>query len=224
MISTCRCMTGVKSRSQKLYHMVPFFLHWRICVRLWLCWKEQLGCNQLKFWIIVIWTSSLPSPSLPFLFPFPFLFLSLTLFGYSHDLWQSDRLSSLSSCMCCPFYTVTFSVPKSGSFFQSWSLAVLYLTVLRDTLEKRGALGHLKAQIRAEVFGVLDDDQEPRPTLSHENLLINELIREYLEFNKYKYTASVLMAGKGAPGSSSIKLCCFPPLPHHRARSKEISD
>ncbi|XP_049626949.1 centrosomal protein 20-like [Suncus etruscus] len=71
--------------------------------------------------------------------------------------------------------------------------------VLRDTLEKRGALGHLKAQIRAEVFGVLDDDQEPRPTLSHENLLINELIREYLEFNKYKYTASVLLAESGQP-------------------------
>ncbi|XP_062036007.1 centrosomal protein 20 isoform X4 [Lepus europaeus] len=66
--------------------------------------------------------------------------------------------------------------------------------VLRDTLEKKGVLGHLKARIRAEVFNALDDDREPRPALSHENLLINELIREYLEFNKYKYTASVLMA------------------------------
>ncbi|XP_077880435.1 centrosomal protein 20 isoform X3 [Ictidomys tridecemlineatus] len=66
--------------------------------------------------------------------------------------------------------------------------------VLKDTLEKRGVLGHLKARIRAEVFSALDDDHEPRPTLSHENLLINELIREYLEFNKYKYTASVLTA------------------------------
>ncbi|PNI11134.1 LOW QUALITY PROTEIN: FOPNL isoform 3 [Pan troglodytes] len=65
--------------------------------------------------------------------------------------------------------------------------------VLKDTLEK-GVLGHLKARIRAEVFNALDDDREPRPSLSHENLLINELIREYLEFNKYKYTASVLIA------------------------------
>ncbi|XP_055990714.1 centrosomal protein 20 isoform X1 [Sorex fumeus] len=71
--------------------------------------------------------------------------------------------------------------------------------VLRDTLEKRGALGHLKARIRAEVFRALDDEQEPRPALSHENLLINELILEYLEFNKYKYTASVLMAESGQP-------------------------
>ncbi|XP_051062654.1 centrosomal protein 20 [Phodopus roborovskii] len=71
--------------------------------------------------------------------------------------------------------------------------------VLKDTLEKKGVLGHLKARIRAEVFNALDDDHEPRPSLSHENLLINELIREYLEFNKYKYTASVLIAESGQP-------------------------
>ncbi|KAM6155979.1 centrosomal protein 20 [Rhynchocyon petersi] len=71
--------------------------------------------------------------------------------------------------------------------------------VLKDTLEKRGVLGHLKARIRAEVFNALDDDCEPPPPLSHENLLINELIREYLEFNKYKYTSSVLVAESGQP-------------------------
>ncbi|XP_042638999.1 centrosomal protein 20 [Orycteropus afer afer] len=71
--------------------------------------------------------------------------------------------------------------------------------VLKDTLEKKGVLGHLKARIRAEVFNALDDEREPRPPLSHENLLINELIREYLEFNKYKYTSSVLVAESGQP-------------------------
>ncbi|XP_048348351.1 centrosomal protein 20 isoform X3 [Sphaerodactylus townsendi] len=71
--------------------------------------------------------------------------------------------------------------------------------VLKDTLEKRGALGQIKARIRAEVFNALDDQTEPRPPLSHENLLINELIREYLEFNKYKYAASVLTAESGQP-------------------------
>ncbi|XP_030068132.1 centrosomal protein 20 [Microcaecilia unicolor] len=71
--------------------------------------------------------------------------------------------------------------------------------VLKDTLEKRGVLGQLKARIRAEVFSALDDHHEPRPPLCHENLLINELIREYLEFNQYKYTASVLHAESGQP-------------------------
>ncbi|XP_010177600.1 PREDICTED: lisH domain-containing protein FOPNL, partial [Mesitornis unicolor] len=70
---------------------------------------------------------------------------------------------------------------------------------LKDTLEKRGALGQIKARIRAEVFNALDDKSEPRPPLSHENLLINELIREYLEYNKYKYTASVLTAESAQP-------------------------
>ncbi|XP_040892069.1 lisH domain-containing protein FOPNL [Toxotes jaculatrix] len=70
---------------------------------------------------------------------------------------------------------------------------------VRETLEARGVLGQLKARIRAEVFSALDDQREPRPPLSHENLLINELIREYLEFNKYRYTASVLTAESGQP-------------------------
>ncbi|XP_029915545.1 centrosomal protein 20 [Myripristis murdjan] len=70
---------------------------------------------------------------------------------------------------------------------------------VRETLESRGVLSQLKARIRAEVFSALDDQREPRPPLSHENLLINELIREYLEFNKYRYTASVLTAESGQP-------------------------
>uniref|UniRef100_A0A3Q1F8J4 Centrosomal protein 20 n=1 Tax=Acanthochromis polyacanthus TaxID=80966 RepID=A0A3Q1F8J4_9TELE len=70
---------------------------------------------------------------------------------------------------------------------------------VRETLEARGVLGQLKARIRAEVFSALDDQREPRPPLSHENLLINELIREYLEFNKYRYTASVLTAESSQP-------------------------
>uniref|UniRef100_A0A4W2DXY3 Centrosomal protein 20 n=1 Tax=Bos indicus x Bos taurus TaxID=30522 RepID=A0A4W2DXY3_BOBOX len=87
--------------------------------------------------------------------------------------------------------------------------------VLKDTLEKRGVLGHLKARIRAEVFNALDDESEPRPSLSHENFLINELIREYLEFNKYKYTASVLIAEEHlrqeqARGSSAENLHTSP--------------
>ncbi|XP_072039312.1 centrosomal protein 20-like [Amphiura filiformis] len=71
--------------------------------------------------------------------------------------------------------------------------------VLKSTLEKRGVLGQIKARVRAEVFSALDDETDPRPPLSNENMLINELIREYLEFNKYKYTTSILMAESGQP-------------------------
>ncbi|KAM6939908.1 centrosomal protein 20 [Xenentodon cancila] len=70
---------------------------------------------------------------------------------------------------------------------------------VRETLESRGVLGQLKARIRAEVFEALDEQREPRPRLSHENLLLNELIREYLEFNRYRCAASVLTAESGQP-------------------------
>lgn len=71
--------------------------------------------------------------------------------------------------------------------------------MLKETLENRGVLGQIRARVRAEVFSALDDQTEPRPALSNENLLINELIREYLTFNKYKYTESVLLAESGQP-------------------------
>lgn len=35
-----------------------------------------------------------------------------------------------------------------------------------------------------------------KPRLSRENYLINELIQEYLQFNNYKYTSTVLTQGK----------------------------
>ena len=78
------------------------------------------------------------------------------------------------------------------------------LAVVKETLENRGVMSQLKARIRAEVFRALDDQTETKPTLSNENLLINELIREYLEFNDYKYAASVLKAGKSFSMTSSL--------------------
>ena len=55
----------------------------------------------------------------------------------------------------------------------------------------------LKARMRAEIFHALEGDElDQRPTLSNENLIINELIKDYLDFNMYKHTVSVLKAGK----------------------------
>ena len=68
-------------------------------------------------------------------------------------------------------------------------------TVVKETLEDRGVLGQIKARIRAEVFHALEEDTEPSPPLGNENMFINELIREYYEFNKYKYSLSVMLAG-----------------------------
>ena len=71
--------------------------------------------------------------------------------------------------------------------------------VLKETLDNRGVLNQIRARIRSEVFSALDDQTDVKPVLSNENLLVNELIREYLEFNKYKYSSSVLLAESGQP-------------------------
>ena len=67
--------------------------------------------------------------------------------------------------------------------------------MVKESLEQRGVLNQVKARIRAEVYSAIERPTEGRPVISNENILINELIREYLEFNKYKYTSSVLTAG-----------------------------
>ncbi|CAE8709976.1 unnamed protein product, partial [Polarella glacialis] len=70
---------------------------------------------------------------------------------------------------------------------------------LVETLEVRGSLGQVKAKVRAEIFAALDDEQAPRPQLPKENVVINELIREYFEYNGYHHALSVLLPESGHP-------------------------
>jgi len=74
-----------------------------------------------------------------------------------------------------------------------------WVVAIRDTLQGKGVLDNMKAQIRAEIFNALDDSDEPKPELSNENLIINDLIREYLAFNDYKYSLSVFEPESGQP-------------------------
>ncbi|KAG7401471.1 hypothetical protein PHYBOEH_001016 [Phytophthora boehmeriae] len=71
--------------------------------------------------------------------------------------------------------------------------------VLKDTLAARGSLDQIKARIRAEIFSALDDQDVPKPKLSNENLVINELIREYFEYNGYRHALSVFLPESGQP-------------------------
>mmetsp|Transcript_68734 Transcript_68734/g.151380 ORF Transcript_68734/g.151380 Transcript_68734/m.151380 type:complete len:158 (+) Transcript_68734:56-529(+) len=70
---------------------------------------------------------------------------------------------------------------------------------LMDTLQSRGVLGQVKAKVRAEIFAALDDEKVDRPQIPRENAIINELIREYLEYNGYFHTLSVLLPETGHP-------------------------
>ncbi|GFQ83157.1 lisH domain-containing protein FOPNL [Trichonephila clavata] len=71
--------------------------------------------------------------------------------------------------------------------------------VIKESLAKSGVLSEIRARIRAEVFNVLQDETEPPPPISNENVVINELIREYLIYNGYLFTESVLLAESGHP-------------------------
>ena len=69
--------------------------------------------------------------------------------------------------------------------------------VLKETLEDRGVLQEVKARIRAEIFNTLNEKPTKKPELSNENLIINELIREYLVFNNYTHALAVLLPESG---------------------------
>ena len=67
--------------------------------------------------------------------------------------------------------------------------------MLKEALESNGSLNEIKSRLRAEVFTILDDNSVEKPRISQENLLINELIREYMEYNSLKYSKSVFLKG-----------------------------
>lgn len=61
-------------------------------------------------------------------------------------------------------------------------------------------------QVRAEVFHTLEGPQDGLlpPPLSNENLLINELVREYLSYNGYANALGVFLAESGQPSNRSL--------------------
>lgn len=69
------------------------------------------------------------------------------------------------------------------------------------SLRESGKLQKITAEIRAEIFKILTSDKPDNDDipLCKENFIINELIREYLEFNGYTNTLSVFMGETGQP-------------------------
>ena len=68
------------------------------------------------------------------------------------------------------------------------------------TLKETGRYEKIKAGIRQELFNLLTGGDHPdSSSISKENFLINELIREYLQFNGYTNSLSVFMRETGHP-------------------------
>lgn len=71
-------------------------------------------------------------------------------------------------------------------------------TALTDMLENSGVLSSLRANLRTEIVKALEEPGGSRPPKPpQQNCLINELILEYLAFNNYNRTASILEAESG---------------------------
>jgi len=82
---------------------------------------------------------------------------------------------------------------------------------LTEVLEGQGTLGKLRAQVQREIFQVLNEGDStsaaghsrikpPSATsIPPINLLINELFREYLQFNQYHHTLAVFLNESGHP-------------------------
>lgn len=70
---------------------------------------------------------------------------------------------------------------------------------LTETLEGTGVLNEIRTIMRAAIYNSIENDDKPKPRLPDENLIINELIREYLIYNNYHYTNSVFIPETGQP-------------------------
>lgn len=71
--------------------------------------------------------------------------------------------------------------------------------VLKDHLEEKGILNEIRSSLRAEIFKSLNDEKTAPKSLTKENIIINDLIKEYLEFNNYNHSLSVFESECGNP-------------------------
>ena len=79
-----------------------------------------------------------------------------------------------------------------------------FIETVEKALKDNGVLEHLACQVRVEILQVLKSSlkvtQEKKVIAeTTNNFLINELIKEYLEFNGYKHSADILSVESGQP-------------------------
>jgi lisH domain-containing protein FOPNL len=72
-------------------------------------------------------------------------------------------------------------------------------SALKTSLEERGVLNSIKALMRKSIFDAIDIDNYAKPKIPEENLIINEMIKEYLKYNNYNYSNQVFQSETGQP-------------------------
>ena len=72
---------------------------------------------------------------------------------------------------------------------------------MKESLINKGILNEIKAHMRQEIYNILDNDNDndinQKPKLTKENIIINELIKEYFNFNGFKFSSNVLQSEVG---------------------------
>ena len=71
-----------------------------------------------------------------------------------------------------------------------------------QSLRENGFLDKMSADVRKEILEILTNERKNHqlsPELSAENFVINELIKEYLEWNSFNQTSDVLSLESGQP-------------------------
>ena len=71
--------------------------------------------------------------------------------------------------------------------------------VLKEHQETTGTLNEVRSRIRAEIFNTINNKNPEKAPLSKQNLVINELIREYLLFNNYNYSHATFIPETNQP-------------------------
>ena len=66
-------------------------------------------------------------------------------------------------------------------------------SVVKAALSRKGVLSALKSKLRAEIFHVLENKQEPQPEKTKEVYLATELIRDFMTHLKLENSLSVFM-------------------------------
>ena len=82
-----------------------------------------------------------------------------------------------------------------------------FYEAVKDSLQEKGILDKLSGEIRSQVLQILkSDDSTTDPNVvfktSSQNFVINELIKEYLDWNGLKNTKDVLVSEAGHPKES----------------------
>lgn len=78
------------------------------------------------------------------------------------------------------------------------------INAVQDAMKRRGLFSKLKAQVRAEVYHILEDKSVVMPEKPHDIFVVSELVKEFLSLLGLKNTLSVFCEEMGQPKEMAV--------------------